>query len=98
MRLRRSDRSRASISSVFKLQRVVLGPVSMEYADLFVAVVLGAVLAADSRNRGLASLLGAGAATSLGAFFLVTNVLLATCRRPSRSDWRSSARMAGSAR
>jgi hypothetical protein len=38
----------------------------------------GAVLAADSRNRGLASLLGAGAATSLGAFFLVTNVLPAT--------------------
>jgi len=61
-----------------QLQRVVLGPVSIEYADLFVAAVLGAVLAADSRNRGLASLLGAGAATSLGAFFLVTNVLPAT--------------------
>jgi len=61
-----------------QLQRVVLGPVSIEYADLFVAAVLGAVLAVDSRNRGLASLLGAGAATSLGAFFLVSNVLPAT--------------------
>jgi len=61
-----------------QLQRVVLGPVSIEYADLFVAAVLGAVLAADSRNRGLASLLGAREATSLGAFFLVTNVLPAT--------------------
>jgi hypothetical protein len=61
-----------------QLQRVVLGPVSIEYADLFIAAVLGAVLAADSRNRGLASLLGAGAATSLDAFFLVTNVLPAT--------------------
>jgi hypothetical protein len=61
-----------------QLQRVLIGPASMEYADLFVAAVLGAVLAAESRTRGPASLLVAAAAISLGAFFLVANVLPAT--------------------
>ena len=61
-----------------QFQRVVLGSASMEYADLFVAAVLGAVLAAESRNRGPASLLVAVGAMSLTAFFLVTDVLPAT--------------------
>jgi hypothetical protein len=61
-----------------QLQRVVLGPASMEYADLFVAAVLGAVLAAEGRRRGPASFFVAAVAISLSAFFLVTNVLPAT--------------------
>jgi hypothetical protein len=61
-----------------QLQRVVLGPASMEYADIFVAAVLGAMLAAAGRRRGPASFFLAGVAMSLSAFFLVTNVLPAT--------------------
>ena len=61
-----------------QLQRVVLGPATMEYADLFLAAVLGATLAAQSRNRGAASLLVAAVGMSLASLFLVTNVLPVT--------------------
>lgn len=61
-----------------QLQRVVLGPASMEYADLFVAALFGAVLAAQGRQRGSASLLIAALSMSLAAFLLVTNVIPAT--------------------
>jgi hypothetical protein len=61
-----------------QLQYVVIGTSSMEYADLFVAAMLGAVLAAQRRNRGPAALLVATLGMSLGAFLLVTNVLPAT--------------------
>jgi hypothetical protein len=61
-----------------QLQRVVLGPASIEFADLFVAAALGAVLAAESRNRGLASLMVAVLAIALGAFLLVTSIVPGT--------------------
>jgi hypothetical protein len=61
-----------------QLQRVVLGSASMEYADLFVAAVLGALLAAQGRRQGTASLLVAALAIGLAGFLLVTNVLPAT--------------------
>jgi hypothetical protein len=50
----------------------------MEYADLFLAATLGAILAAESRNRGLAALVVAAVAMSMAAFLLVTNVIPAT--------------------
>jgi hypothetical protein len=44
------------VAPQLQLQRVVIGGASMEYADLFLAATLGAILAAESRNRGLAAL------------------------------------------
>ncbi|HEY7004617.1 MAG TPA: hypothetical protein VH281_10065 [Gaiellaceae bacterium] len=61
-----------------QLQRVVLGSSSMEWADLFVAAGLGAVLAVERRPRGLAAVLVAVFAMSFSALFLVTDVLPAT--------------------
>lgn len=61
-----------------QLQRVVIGPSSMEYADLFIAATLGAILAADSRDRGAAAVLVAVLAMSLAAFFFVTDVVPGT--------------------
>jgi hypothetical protein len=61
-----------------QLQRVVVGDVSLEYADLFIAAVLGASLAAASRRRGPAALAVAGFSIAFSAFFLVTDVLPAT--------------------
>jgi hypothetical protein len=61
-----------------QLQYVAIGTSSMEYADLFVAAMLGAVLAAESRKQGPAALLVATLGMALGAFLLVTNVLPAT--------------------
>lgn len=61
-----------------QLQRAVLGSASMEWADFFIAAVLGAVLAAQERRRGRAALLVAVLAMISSAFFLVTNVLPAT--------------------
>jgi hypothetical protein len=50
----------------------------MEYADLFVAAALGAVLAVEGRRRGVASLLVAVFATVSSLFFLITDTLPAT--------------------
>jgi hypothetical protein len=61
-----------------QLQRVVIGQSSMEYADLFIAATLGAILVAESRNRGPAALLVAVLAMSLAPFFLVTDVVPGT--------------------
>jgi hypothetical protein len=61
-----------------QLQRVVIGQSSMEYADLFIAATLGAILAAESRERGPAALLVAVLAMSLAPFFLLTDVVPGT--------------------
>jgi hypothetical protein len=61
-----------------QFQRVVLGTASMEYADLFVAAGLGAVLAFEARGRGTAALLVAVFASVSSVFFLVTDTLPAT--------------------
>jgi hypothetical protein len=66
------------IAPQLQLQRVVIGGSSMEYADLFLAATLGAILAAESRNRGLAALIVAVVAMSMAAFLFVTNVIPAT--------------------
>jgi hypothetical protein len=61
-----------------QFQRVVLGSASMEYADLFVAAGLGAVLAYEGRRRGSAALLVALFAMTSSLFFMVTDALPAT--------------------
>jgi hypothetical protein len=61
-----------------QLQRVELGTASMEFADLFVAAALGAVLAAQGRSRLRAALLVAGLAMALAPFFLVVDVVPGT--------------------
>jgi hypothetical protein len=66
------------IAPQLQLQRVVIGSASMEYADLFLAATLGAILAAESRNRGIAALGVAAVAMSMAAFLFVTNVIPAT--------------------
>jgi hypothetical protein len=50
----------------------------MEYADLFLAATLGAILAAESRNRGPAALVVAAVAMSMAVFLLVTDLIPAT--------------------
>jgi hypothetical protein len=66
------------IAPQLQLQRVVIGGASMEYADLFLAATLGAILAAESRNRGPAALVVAVVAMSMAVFLLVTDVIPAT--------------------
>jgi hypothetical protein len=66
------------VAPQLQLQRVVIGGASMEYADIFLAATLGAILAAESRSRGLAALVVAAVAMSMAAFLLVTHVLPAT--------------------
>jgi hypothetical protein len=61
-----------------QFQRVVLGSASMEYADLFVAAGLGAVLAYEGRRRGSAALLVALFAAISSLFFMLTDALPAT--------------------
>jgi hypothetical protein len=61
-----------------QLQRVVLGSASMEWADLFLAAVLGAVLAVDGRRRGVTALLVVLFGVVSATFFLVTDTLPAT--------------------
>jgi hypothetical protein len=84
-----------------QLQRVVLGSASMEYADLFVAAALGAVLVAEGRRRGAAALVVAVLAMMSSVFFLVTDALPATVPvalalaveelRAQRARWRKRA-------
>ncbi len=61
-----------------QFQRVVLGQSSLEYADLFVAAALGALLVAEARERGRAALLVAVLAMSLAPFFWLTDVVPGT--------------------
>jgi len=66
------------IAPQLQLQRVVIGGASMEYADLFLAATLGAILAAEARNRATAALVVAVVAMSMAAFLFVTDVIPAT--------------------
>lgn len=66
------------IASQLQLQRVELGTSSMEYADLFVAASLGAVLVAQARGRGVAAFLVAAFGMAMAPFFLVADVLPGT--------------------
>jgi hypothetical protein len=67
-----------AIAPRLQLQRVVVDGVSMEYADLFLAATLGAILVAESRPRGLAALVVAVVAMSLAPLLFVTDVVPAT--------------------
>jgi hypothetical protein len=61
-----------------RLQSEIFGTVSMGYGDLFVAGLLGAVLAADARRQGRAALLTLVLAAVFDLLFLVVNELPAT--------------------
>jgi H+/gluconate symporter-like permease len=50
----------------------------MDFADLFVAATLGAVLAVEARRRGTASLLVVGFGMAMGLFLFVADVLPGT--------------------
>ncbi len=61
-----------------QLQFVQLGDVSFGYGDLFVAAVLGAVLAVEGRRRAPVALLTFALSAAFDLLFLVTNELPAT--------------------
>ena len=61
-----------------KLQLVALGPAQMGYGDLFVAGLLGAVLAIEGRHQGLGALAAFAFAALMDLLFLVTSPLPGT--------------------
>jgi hypothetical protein len=61
-----------------RLQSEVFGSVTMGYGDLFIAAVLGAVLAANRRTKRLAALITLTIAALFDLLFLVVNELPAT--------------------
>jgi hypothetical protein len=61
-----------------KLQLVALGPAQMGYGDLFVAGLLGGVLAIEGRRPALAALATFAFAALMDLLFLVTDELPAT--------------------
>ncbi|MGI8413983.1 MAG: hypothetical protein ACR2LV_10125 [Solirubrobacteraceae bacterium] len=61
-----------------RLQSEGFGSVSMGYGDLFIAALLGAVLAADRRRQRAAAALTLGLAALFDLLFLVVNELPAT--------------------
>jgi hypothetical protein len=61
-----------------KLQLVAFGPAQMGYGDLFVAGLLGGVLAIEGRRLGLAALATFAIASLMDLLFLVTDELPAT--------------------
>ncbi len=61
-----------------QLQSELFGSVSMGYGDLFVAAVLGAVLAADRRRQNMAALLTLVIASAFDLLFLTLSELPAT--------------------
>lgn len=61
-----------------QLQLVALGPAQMGYGDLFVAGLLGAVLAVEGRRHGPAALATFAVASLMDLLFLVTDELPAT--------------------
>ena len=63
-----------------QLQSELFGTVSMGYGDLFVAGLLGAVLAADRRRQWRAALLTLGIAAVFDLLFLVISELPRRCR------------------
>jgi hypothetical protein len=68
----------APVGHLPQLQSEIFGTVSMGYGDLFVAALLGAVLAADRRRQWSAALLTFGIAAVFDLLFLVINELPAT--------------------
>src|SRR5437588_2000492 len=61
-----------------RLQSLIFGSVSMGYGDVFVAAVLGAVLAREVRTQRLAAVLTLALASVFDLLFLVVNELPAT--------------------
>src|SRR5436305_2095950 len=61
-----------------RLQSAIFGSVSMGYGDLFVAALLGAVLAAEPRLQRAGALLTFAVAAAFDLLFLVVNELPAT--------------------
>ena len=61
-----------------KLQLVTFGPAQMGYGDLFVAGLLGGVLALERRHQGAAALATFAFAALMDLLFLVTDTLPAT--------------------
>jgi hypothetical protein len=61
-----------------RLQSEAFGSVSMGYGDMFVASLLGAVLAADRKTQHVAALLTLLLASAMDVLFLVLNELPAT--------------------
>ncbi|MBV9003999.1 MAG: hypothetical protein JO181_05015 [Solirubrobacterales bacterium] len=68
----------APLGHLPQLQSEIFGTVSMGYGDLFVAALLGAVLAANPRRQWSAALLTLGIAALFDLLFLVVNELPAT--------------------
>ena len=79
-----------------QLQRVVLGSSSFEFADLFIAATLGAILVAESRPQGRVAVVVAVLAMSLAPFFWVTDVVPGTV--PVALALLARRRLAGGAR
>jgi hypothetical protein len=70
--------SAAPVAGLPQLQSVLFGSVSLGYGDLFVAALLGAVLAGSLRRQGAAALLTFALAALFDLLFLVVNELPAT--------------------
>jgi hypothetical protein len=68
----------APVAGLPQLQSVLFGSVSLGYGDLFVAALLGAVLAGSLRRQGAAALLTFALAAVFDLLFLVVNELPAT--------------------
>jgi hypothetical protein len=68
----------APVAGLPQLQSVLFGSVSLGYGDLFVAALLGAVLAGSVRRQGAAALLTFALAALFDLLFLVVNELPAT--------------------
>jgi hypothetical protein len=66
------------VGNLPQLQSELFGTVSMGYGDMFVAGLLGAVLAADRRRQGAAALLTFAIAGAFDLLFLVVSELPAT--------------------
>lgn len=61
-----------------QFQRALFGDAVMGYGDLFIAAVLGAILAAEHRRQGPAAILTAVLGIAFGLLFFAVNVLPAT--------------------
>jgi hypothetical protein len=66
------------VAGLPRLQSVIFGSVTLGYGDLFVAAVLGAVLAGEARRQGAGALLTLAFAGLFDLLFFVLNELPAT--------------------
>jgi hypothetical protein len=66
------------VAGLPRLQTVLFGSVTLGYGDLFVAALLGAVLASERRRQQLGALLTLGFAGAFDLLFFVVNELPAT--------------------